>query len=60
MNLQEIIPELLYKVKFDSESSMFCVFSENKKAIIEFAVAFHAMCEDENLMKELLSRAELD
>lgn len=58
--LQKMMPELLDKVKFDLESSMFCAFSENKNAILEFAITFHKMCEDESLMRELISRVELD
>jgi len=58
--LKEKLPHLKASIQFDPEADMFCAYSENKKAIFEFAVAFHAMCEEENLMKELLARANLD
>ncbi|MBX3184608.1 MAG: hypothetical protein KF915_18410 [Polyangiaceae bacterium] len=58
--LEEKLPHLQGKVDLDSESSMFCVYSKDRAAIEEFAVAFHALCEDEAQMRDLFSRAELD
>ena len=58
--LEEKVNHLSKYIEFDPEGSMFCVYSENKQAIIEFAIAFHEMCEDDELMRELFSRAELD
>ena len=58
--LNKNLPQIKDYIHFDSEADMFCARSENKKAITEFAVAFHTMCEDERLMKELLAHADLD
>jgi len=58
--LNEQMPQFIDEIKFDSESSMFCTYSKNKGAILEFAIHFHMMCENEKLMKELFSRAELE
>ena len=58
--IMEIMPELSGIIKFDSESSMFCVYSEEKEAVFKFAAAFHTMCENESLMKKLFSKAKLE
>jgi hypothetical protein len=58
--LSERLPKLKEKIKMDTEAGMFCVYSNDKKAIEEFAVAFHALCENEVEMRDLFSRAELD
>ena len=58
--LEERKPDLIEKVKFDSESSMFCAYSEDAAALREFIVGFKNACENKDLILDLFSRAELD
>lgn len=58
--LNEKMPELKQKIRFDPEASMFCAYSKDEQALEKFAVAFHSMCEDTEQMRDLFSRAELD
>jgi len=58
--LEEKMPELKSDIGLDPESSMFCAYSKNKEALETFALAFHAMCENSDQMRDLFSRAELD
>lgn len=58
--LSEKLPNLIAEIQFDPEADMFCAYSPNKQALEEFAVAFHAMCEDEGKMRGFFSRAEID
>lgn len=45
--------------EFDSEAGMFCVYSEDEASLADFALAFKNTCEDEALISDLFSRAEL-
>lgn len=54
------MPELKEIVNFDSEASMFCAYSSDKKALEKFAISFKNTCEDESTIMDLFSRAELD
>ena len=45
---------LTEEVDFDSESSMFCMFSTSESALLQFAQAFKAACADPQCLKELL------
>ena len=58
--LKEKMPELIEKVNFDSEASMFCAYSEDKTALKDFIVGFKTACENKALITDLFSRAELD
>lgn len=58
--LKEQMPELVEVVRFDPEASMFCAYSANSAALYRFAAAFKAACEDNDLIRDLFSRAELD
>lgn len=58
--LEEQHPELVGIVKFDPEGSMYCAYSSDKEALKQFAVAFKAAIENEALIHDLFSRAELD
>ena len=58
--LSERLPRLKDKIEMDSEGSMFCVYSQDRKALEDFAIAFHMVCENEAEMRDLFSRAELD
>jgi len=58
--LNEKMPELKNEIKFDPEAGMFCVYSENPKALEKFAIGFRKMYDDDEMMKDLFSRAELD
>jgi len=58
--LAEKMPELEGIVKLDPESSMFCAYSSDSEALKQFIIGFKAACEDESLIMDLFSRAELD
>lgn len=58
--LQEKVPHLAGELGFDPEGSMFCAYSKNLEALAEFARGFHSACEDDVLIRDLFSRAELD
>ncbi|MEC0090821.1 Imm51 family immunity protein [Paenibacillus macquariensis] len=58
--LAEKMPHLVDIVKFDPEGSMFAAYSDNKDAILSFAIAFKEACEDDLLIRDLFSRAILD
>ncbi|MGG2106298.1 Imm51 family immunity protein [Lysinibacillus pakistanensis] len=57
--LEEKMPELKGIVHFDSEASMFCAYSSDKKGLEKFAISFKNTCEDESTIRDLFSRAEL-
>jgi hypothetical protein len=58
--LGEKMPKLVGIVKFDSEASMFCAYSDCSESLKQFAEGFKAACEDDTLIRDLFSRAELD
>ncbi len=58
--LTEKMPELEGIVKFDPEGSMFCAYSSDSEALKQFILGFKEACENESLIQDLFSRAELD
>ncbi|GAB3022792.1 hypothetical protein GCM10027051_29510 [Niabella terrae] len=58
--LEEQKPEFVGTVKFDPEAGMFCAYSANSEALKTFIIAFKEACENEALIVDLFSRAELD
>lgn len=58
--LNEREPGLAGLVDFDSEASMFCAYSSNADALKSFILSFRKACDDDALLRDLLSRAELD
>ncbi|SDS83600.1 Tetratricopeptide repeat-containing protein [Paenibacillaceae bacterium GAS479] len=58
--LEEKMPHLVNIVRFDPEADMFAAYSDIREAIHSFAIAFKEACEDDSLIKDLFSRAELD
>lgn len=58
--LDERKSELLDDIKFDSEADMFCAYSSNADALKTFIILFKETCENEILIQDLFSRAELD
>ena len=58
--IEEKQPELEEAVKLDPEAGMFCAYSSNREALTKFILGFKEMCENDDLMKDLFSRAELD
>ena len=58
--LEEQKAELMEVVKFDPEAGMFCAYSSNTDALKTFIIAFRETCENETLIQDLFSRAELD
>ena len=58
--IEEKCQELSDELEFDSEAGMFCVYSEDEKILQDFICSFKKVCEDENLVLDLFSRAELE
>ncbi|OWR31407.1 hypothetical protein CDO73_06665 [Saccharibacillus sp. O23] len=58
--LQEKMPHLVGRVKFDPEADMFAAYSDDPEALELFVYAFKDACEDDALIRDLFSRAELD
>jgi hypothetical protein len=58
--LSEKMPELKEVINFDPEASMFCVYSRDIAALEKFACEFKKACENDEMIKDLFSRAELD
>jgi len=47
-------------VKFDPEAGMFCAYSSNIDDLQDFIISFKEACENDKLIEDLFSRAELD
>jgi uncharacterized protein YjiK len=58
--LKELNPALIEIIKFDPEASMFCAYSSDPKALKSFITSFKKACENDGLIQDLFSRAELD
>ena len=58
--LDELKPELIGIIRFDPEAGMFCAYSDDKEALKTFIIAFKNTCENEDLIQDLFSKAELD
>ena len=58
--LDEIKPNLVGIVLFDPEADMFCAHSTNTIALKDFIFSFKDACENDELIIDLFSRAELD
>ncbi|QJD88006.1 hypothetical protein HH215_05825 [Cohnella herbarum] len=58
--IEEIMPELAAQIQFEPKASMFCAYSTDGEALERFALGFKAACEDDALIRDLFSRAELD
>lgn len=58
--LEEKMPELQEYIRLDSEAGMFSAYSQDRHAIEQFALGFKKACEDDALIRDLFSRAELD
>lgn len=58
--LDEKMPHLADEVRFDPEASMFTAYSSSSAALEQFALGFRAMCDDDQMMADLFSRAEVD
>ncbi|MEK5490177.1 Imm51 family immunity protein [Paenibacillus sp. FSL R7-0297] len=58
--LEEQMPELTGIIRFDPEADMFCAYASDGAAVVAFASAFKRACENDALIRDLFSRAELD
>ncbi|PYE44300.1 SMI1/KNR4 family protein [Paenibacillus barcinonensis] len=58
--LEEKMPHLTSVIRFDPEADMFCVYTNDKEALITFILGFKQACEQHDLIMDLFSRAELD
>lgn len=58
--LDEKKPKLAGIVGLDPEGSMFCAYSDNKEALQEFILSFKEACDNDEVIIDLFSRAELD
>ena len=53
-------PKFKKIVNFDPEGSMFCAYSSDLEKLQEFIISFKQVCENDTLIQDLFSRAELD
>lgn len=51
-------PEYEDVLDFDSEAGMFCVYCDDGETLKNFARSFKAACEDEDKIKDILSKAD--
>jgi len=58
--LDEKCPDLQGKIHFDPEGGMFCAYSKDRDALAAFTLRFKKACDDNSLILDLFSRAELD
>lgn len=58
--LEQQTPELVGIIMFDPEAGMFCAYSSDADSLKAFIVLFKEACENEALIQDLFSRAELD
>lgn len=58
--LEEQLPQLQEKIHYDPEADMFCAYSADGAALRAFITGFKQACENEELIRDLFSRAELD
>lgn len=58
--VEEKEPKFKKVVKFDPEGSMFCAYSSELETLKEFIISFKQACENDKLILDLFSRAELD
>ena len=59
--INEKMPDLENEIDLDmSEAGTFVVNSKNAETLQKFALAFRAMCDDDTMMSDLFSRAELN
>ncbi|WP_227430355.1 Imm51 family immunity protein [Psychrobacter sp. I-STPA6b] len=60
--IEEKHPEWQEVINFDPEAGMFCVYTdiENKAVLKEFALAFKRTLDNNEVILDLFSRAELD
>lgn len=56
--IDEKLPELKNSLKFNPESDMFCVFSQDREALSMFAISFKEVCDNNTIMLDLFSRAK--
>ncbi|WP_250254259.1 immunity 51 family protein [Chryseobacterium sp. Marseille-Q3244] len=58
--LDEKRPDLSESIRFDPEAGMFCAYSSEESPLKDFILDFKKVCEDEAVIRDLFSRAELD
>ncbi|SMO37054.1 Immunity protein 51 [Chryseobacterium rhizoplanae] len=58
--IREKRADLMDIIHFDPEAGMFCAYSSDSEKLKDFILSFKKTCEDETLIKDLFSRAELD
>ena len=54
--IQEKSPDLLGKIDFDPEHSLFCAFSTDRDALQKFILLFKETCENDHLIADVFSR----
>lgn len=58
--VEEHMPGLIGMIKFDPEAGMFCAYSSDAEALKTFIVSFKEACENDVMINDLFSKAELD
>ena len=57
--IKDNLPKAKDAINYDDESNMFCAYSNNKDILLEFAILFHDMCEDDDLIYKMFSKVKL-
>ena len=58
--LKEYEPQLNNYINYDPEAGMYCAYSDNPEALKRFVINFKKACENDYIIYDLLSRAEID
>lgn len=58
--LQDEYAHLEYAIRTDADTDRFCIYSDDKDALQTFVLALKQTCENETLILDLLSRADLN
>lgn len=58
--LEQRRPELREKIHMDPEAGMFCAYSKDGQALLDFALSFRGACDDREEIGALFAQAELD
>jgi len=58
--VDEQMPHIQDAIDFDPEADMFVAYASDPETLEQFALGFRAMCDDDTMMRDLFSRAEID
>ncbi|PJI26554.1 immunity 51 family protein [Prevotella intermedia] len=58
--LKEYMPELKEDIQHDPEAGMYCAYSSDADVLRAFIIKFREVCDNETLIYDLFSRAEIE